>query len=275
MRDADCVDFLRWALPRLGLRWTGFRKVRGTVCKRLKRRLAELNLDDLVAYRRLIDADAGERDRLDAMCRIPISRFWRDRAVFDGLGDEVLPALAAAAVDRRQPLRVSSLGCASGEEPYSMTLLWDIRCRHRFPDLPCMILGTDAEPTMLDRAREGCYAPGSLRDLPGDLREAFLPVDGRLCLAAARWAQVDFKLQDVRRQMPSGSFDMIMCRNIVLTYFGAEWQKRLLPQLVARLVDGGAFVIGRHEVLPADTGLVPWRPELGIFRRALPGVVGR
>jgi len=85
--------------------------------------------------------------------------------------------------------------------------------------LPCMILGTDAEPTMLDRAREGCYAPGSLRDLPGDLREAFLPVDGRLCLAAARRAQVDFKLQDVRRQMPSGSFDMIMCRNIVLTYF--------------------------------------------------------
>ena len=51
MRDADCVTFLRWALPRLDLRWQGFREVHGQVCKRLKRRMKALGLADIAAYR--------------------------------------------------------------------------------------------------------------------------------------------------------------------------------------------------------------------------------
>jgi chemotaxis protein methyltransferase CheR len=49
--DRDCVDFLRWALPQIGLRWEGFRKVRRQVCRRLRRRLDALGLEDLGAYR--------------------------------------------------------------------------------------------------------------------------------------------------------------------------------------------------------------------------------
>ena len=51
MRDADCIAFLRWALPRLDLRWQGFREVHGQVCKRLKRRMKALGLADIAAYR--------------------------------------------------------------------------------------------------------------------------------------------------------------------------------------------------------------------------------
>ena len=51
MKDADCVLFLQWALPQIGLRWPGFRKVRGQVCKRVARRVRELGLPDLLAYR--------------------------------------------------------------------------------------------------------------------------------------------------------------------------------------------------------------------------------
>jgi len=50
MRDAECIAFLQWALPRMGFRWPGFRKVRGQVCKRVGRRLKELGLTDLEAY---------------------------------------------------------------------------------------------------------------------------------------------------------------------------------------------------------------------------------
>lgn len=57
MRDDDLVDFLRWALPRLGLRWEGFRKPRGQVKKRLARRLEDLGLPDLGAYRRRLEED--------------------------------------------------------------------------------------------------------------------------------------------------------------------------------------------------------------------------
>ena len=85
MRDAEAVLFLQWALPRLRMRWPGFRRVRGQVAKRLRRRLAELRLPDLAAYRHRLEADEGEWDELDARCRVTISRFLRDRAVWASL----------------------------------------------------------------------------------------------------------------------------------------------------------------------------------------------
>ncbi len=93
--------------------------MRGTVCKRVARRIRALGLADVAAYCAVLEADTSEWRRLDAMCRIPISRFWRDRDVFDSLARDVFPLLAAAAVERGDALvRVWSAGCASGEEPY-------------------------------------------------------------------------------------------------------------------------------------------------------------
>lgn len=266
MQDADCVAFLRQHLPRLGLRWAGFRKVRRTVCKRLQRRLAELGLADLAGYADYLGKEPGEWERLDAICRIPISRFYRDRAVFDCLGEEILPALAAAAASRRE-LRCWSLGCASGEEPYTVRLLWDARCQSRHPDIRCSIVATDADSVMIERARRACYGNGSLLDLPEDLRQAFVRQEGQWCLPAARRTGVTILLQDVRKEMPEGPFDLILCRNVVLTYLDSEVQRPLLPRLLERLLAGGAFVIGRHEALPPTDELAAWRASLGIFRR--------
>jgi len=106
MRQADCVEFLQWCLPRLHMRWPGFRKVRSQVCKRIRRRLTSLALDELEAYQRYLETHADEWPHLDAMCRITISRFYRDRGVFEALETEVLPALATAA--RRRALVVGS-----------------------------------------------------------------------------------------------------------------------------------------------------------------------
>jgi chemotaxis protein methyltransferase CheR len=73
--DRRRVDFLQWALPRLGLRWAGFRKVRRQVCRRLRRRLGELELADLDAYREHLEAHPEEWTVLDALIPITISRF--------------------------------------------------------------------------------------------------------------------------------------------------------------------------------------------------------
>ncbi len=91
MNDTECIDFLQWCLPRLRMRWAGFRKVRRQVCKRISRRMAELRLADADAYRAYLDANAGEWDALDALCRVTISRFYRDRGVYDAIRRRVLP----------------------------------------------------------------------------------------------------------------------------------------------------------------------------------------
>lgn len=167
MTDRECVAFLQWALPRLGLRWPGFRRVRGQVRKRLARRLAALGLYDLGAYLRRLEAgDPVEWRELEAMCRIAISRFWRDRLVWARLADDVLPALAREALARAAPLACWSAGCASGEEPYTLALLWDRVLAPALPGLRLRVLATDVDEAVLERARRACYGTSSLRELP-------------------------------------------------------------------------------------------------------------
>ena len=123
MSDADCVAFLQWALPHLDMRWTGFRKVRGQVCKRIKRRLKQLGLEEYSSYRQLLETEPAEWRVLDECCHITISRFFRDRDVFELLRKRILPEMARKAAREGRPARIWSAGCASGEEPYTLRML--------------------------------------------------------------------------------------------------------------------------------------------------------
>ncbi|MEN8251684.1 MAG: CheR family methyltransferase, partial [Bacteroidota bacterium] len=85
----------------------------------------ELGLTGIESYRNYLGENSDEWIILDKLCRITISRFYRDRLVFDYVGTEVLPVLVNDALKRKNtPIRVWSAGCASGEEPYTMALLW-------------------------------------------------------------------------------------------------------------------------------------------------------
>src|SRR5262245_46489236 len=124
MKDADCVALLQWALPRLALRWEGFRNVRGQVCKRIARRTAELGLGPIAASRPYLEAHPEEWSFVEGLCRVTISRFFRDRGVFDRLRLEILPELAVARSEGA--VRAWSAGCASGEEPYTLAIVWQL-----------------------------------------------------------------------------------------------------------------------------------------------------
>jgi chemotaxis protein methyltransferase CheR len=270
MRDAAGAEFLQRVLPRLGLRWPAYRKVRGTVCKRLRRRLRELDLADLAAYAAVLERDRDEWTRLDAMCRIPISRFCRDRSVFDALGDEVLPERARAALARGAGVvRCWSAGCASGEEAYTIALVWRLRVAPSFPGVQVSVLGTDADATMLARAAHAGYRRGSLKELPPDwIARGFAQADDLFCLRPEFRAGVVFRRQDIRRSAPAGPFDVILCRNLAFTYFDLAGQRDVLRRLLPRLLPGGFLVIGRTEALPADANGLVAVDELPIYRAA-------
>jgi chemotaxis protein methyltransferase CheR len=274
MRDQDCIAFLHWCLPRLRLRWPGYRRVRRTVCKRIARRLRELGLDGLDAYRRYLEASPLEWPRLDAFCRIPISRFYRDRAVFEALGRGILPDLARQAeAEGRRELRAWSAGCASGEEAYSLRLVWDFMVGPNVPDMRLSVLGTDAEPEMLRRAEAACYTGGSLRDLPPAwIAQAFAAEENLFRLLPTHRHDIEFWRQDIRETWPAGRFDLILCRNLVFTYFEPALQEELLIELDRRLQSPGYLVIGAHERLPEATARFQ-EPldKLPIYRKAGPG----
>jgi chemotaxis protein methyltransferase CheR len=271
MHDREGVEFLQWCLPRLGLRWPGFRKVRRQVYRRIDHRLRTLGMPDVSAYRAHLQAHPEEWRVLDTLCRVFISRFHRDRAVFAFLGQEVLPALAGMALSRGQgQLAVWSIGCASGEEPYTLAILWHEGCASRFPALGLRIVGTDVEPEVLARAERGCYPPGSLKDLPADLSDrAFVPSGRELCVRSEYRRGVVFLQQDIRLAAPPGLFHLALCRNVAFTYFDDARQRQALRRIEERVLPGGALVIGSTESLPEGrSGFEPWSPRLRVFRRS-------
>ena len=274
MRDEQCVRFLQWALPQLHMRWPGFRKVRKQVCKRIDRRVRELGLARVEDYRSWLDEHADEWARLDAICRITISRFYRDRAVFDTLAEHVLPELVDALRQRGdRVLRIWSAGCGSGEEPYTLALLWHSELRPRFPGIQIEIVATDADSNVLRRARAGRYSFGSLKELPERWRNrAFTRDDGMYRLGTEYRRGVCFIEQDIREEQPEGRFDLVLCRNLVFTYFDTGQQRKLVKAVGAAMHDGAALVLGVHEELP-DTarGFAAWFEKQAIYRKVSAG----
>ncbi len=273
MRDAEGVQFLQWCLPRLRLRWRGYRKVRRQVYRRIDRRLHALGLADVAAYRAHLERRPEEWAVLDGLCRISISRFYRDRAVFEYLEREVLPHLAGMAMTAGVPhLRCWSIGCASGEEPYTLAILWRGRLAPRFPGLALRLLATDADPEAIERAKSGCYPPGSVKDLPADLlTAAFVRSAEGLCVKTDYRDGVEFLEQDMRVTIAQEEFHLILCRNVAFTYFDATLQHDALLTILDRLHPGGALVIGSTESLPEDgSTLEPWSARLGVYRSPQP-----
>jgi chemotaxis protein methyltransferase CheR len=218
----------------------------------LSRRLRELGLEGLSEYRVYLEAHPGEWDTLDSLLRITISRFYRDRAVFDALRDPLLPALGRVVLGRGDPaVRSWCAGCASGEEPYSLSLAWDLDASQHMPGVELEIVATDVDSRLLERARTACYPPGALKELPSEwMAAAFDPAGETLCLRPMFRARVRLLRQDIRDEMPPGPFDLVLCRNLVFTYFERSLQALLLERILQRLAPRGLLVLGGHETLP-------------------------
>jgi chemotaxis protein methyltransferase CheR len=270
MRDSECVELLQWALPHMRLSWSGFRKVRHQVCKRIDRRRRALGLTDAAAYRGYLGANPTEWEVLRALCSISISRFCRDREVFAALEHTVLPGLAAIAA--RQPDRTLacwSAGCASGEEPYTLSILWWLSLEKRYPRLTLRVLATDVDPVAIERAKTACYGPSSLKELPEGWRmPAFEPCKDEYRLVEPFRGSVEFAQHDIRAAIPDRHFDLILCRNLVLTYFEPGLQRETMQRILATLHPGGALVVGIHEHLPEGIeALSPWPMTTAVFRK--------
>jgi chemotaxis protein methyltransferase CheR len=275
------VAFLQWLLPRLGLRWPGFRKVRRQVARRLRRRAAGLGLAGLEAYRAYLEAHPDEWERAADCCRVTISRFYRDRGVFDALRARVLPELAWSP-QGDNVLRAWSAGCASGEEPYSVVLAWELDTGHllqgtrlqgtRPQGTRLEVAASDADAHLLERARRAVYPAASLRELPDGWREeAFTEQDDGTWRLRRRFREaVRWRCEDLR-SLPTDTeerFDLVLCRNLAFTYFDEAGQRAFLDVLLGRLREGGALVVGSHEAPPSTAALAPWPGAASVYRKA-------
>jgi chemotaxis protein methyltransferase CheR len=225
---------------------------------RLGRRLRELGMESLLAYYNYVTADltGGEMVRLLDRVSTNETHFFREPKQFEWLEQELLPSwIAETKTGLRPPrVRVWSAGCSTGEEPYSLAMLfldllpvslgWEIE-----------ILGTDLSSRVLETAQKAVWPIAKAPEIPEKYLKQFM-LKGTGSQAAHMKAGPEIRskvcfqrvnLHDEHYAV-SGTFDLIFCRN-VLIYFDAESRARVIHRLLNHLAKPGYLFVGHAESL--------------------------
>jgi chemotaxis protein methyltransferase CheR len=221
----------------------------------IAQRLAQLGLADCAAYLALLGTGAegdAELDALIADLTIGETFFFRHRELFDALRQTILPDI----IDRNQysrQLRIWSAGCATGAEPYSVSILLKRDLADRLAGWDVTILGTDINKEFLARARTGRFEEWAFRSTPEDVKQACFARSGSSWLLAPEYREgVSFQYHNlVTHPFPSllnnlFAFDLILCRNVTI-YFSLDIMRRLIEQFHQSLVEGGWLLVGHAE----------------------------
>jgi chemotaxis protein methyltransferase CheR len=226
------------------------------VANRMRRIMEDLQIKSLSALVERVNQQSppGLKEKvIDAMTTN--ETFWfRDNAPFDALRDVLLPRLVLE--EKRQPLRIWSAACSSGQEPYSISMvIEEFKSRHpgvlmRDPE----IVATDISTSVLASARQAEYDSLSVsRGLSEVRRKQFfeeMPMS-RYRLKRAITERVSFRQLNLKDPYSSlGRFDVVFCRN-VLIYFAAELKMDILQRIHIVMTPGASLILGASESLPA------------------------
>lgn len=243
-------DQFKQLLDGFDFSWSGYRKVRKGVKKRISRHMQELNCRDIKAYQNLLERNPAACRECERRMTVSISRFFRDQQLWHNLQEDVLPCMIKS---EKKTLRVWSAGCARGEEVYSLKIVWE-RLKEKYENLPQLeITATDMHPDYIEKARAGVYTKSSMREVAQKDRERYFDIrkGGNLFeIKAFLKMKIDWKVQDIFDEPPGSDFNIIFLRNNLLTYYKEPLKETGLNQVVGALAPDGCLIVGSHEKMP-------------------------
>ena len=263
-------EFLKEVAPLFGLQWRPFQR-RG-VKRKIKRRIVEVRLSNFDEYLLKVQKDSEEQSHLSKILTVTISRFYRDKEVFDTLESSIIPAIIKNKKGKDE-FKIWSIGCASGEEPYSLSMLWKEKFERIWSQINFSILATDINGNLLERAREGKYKKSSLKEVPEEIFQRHFKIEnGFYILDRSIRESVEFKKHDIIHGELFSGMDIIFCRNLAFTYFSKECQMNVLKKIARSLNEGGYLIIGKDEslLLTYPTLFVPIFPTERIYQKFNP-----
>jgi chemotaxis protein methyltransferase CheR len=227
--------------------------------RRVAGRSAACGMDDYGSYLQYLKENSGELDHLIDALTINVSRFFRETFTFEYISDFVLPAIIASGLKTTEDtIRVWSAGCASGEEPYSIAILFKELAKKEGFKSKLQIFATDIDEQSLRKAKEGVYEIDRIQNVKyGLLNQYFTPFDESFALIPEIKEMVDFSFYDINDtktvsppESVFGSFDLVLCRN-VLIYLRPEHQNLIFNKLHRSISGDGFLVLGEAEALSA------------------------
>ena len=227
----------------------------GTLQRRIERRMAmcAIATDDKDRYLEFLRRDTGELDLLAKDMLINVTSFFRDPKVFDLLADTIVPDLIRDHSPDR-PLRIWIAGCSTGEETYSLAMLFQEGIAAANSGVRLQVFASDVDADAVASAREGVYPATIEAEVSAERLARFFSKDDRgyRILPALR-ASVVFTVQDVLADPPFSRLDLVSCRNLLI-YLRPEAQARVLSVFHFALREGGILLLGSSEAAGTVAG---------------------
>ena len=247
--DPEFEDLLSFIRDSRGFDFTGYK--RSSLTRRIRKRMQDVGIPDYADYRDRLETSAEEFRYLFNTILINVTAFFRDTETWSYLQREVIPELLQT-VDPDQEIRVWSAGCSSGEEAYSLAIVFAealgiAECAKRVK-----IYGTDVDDEALRDARTGLYSARSLEPLSDELRNKYFEPNGtQFNFRSDLRRRVIFGRHDITRDAPISRLDLLVCRN-TLMYFNVEAQSQIISRFHFALRPSGYLFLGKAEMLLSD-----------------------
>src|SRR3954447_1471452 len=246
--DPEWSGLLEYLLTSRGFDFHGYKAA--SLARRIRKRMESVGVETFAGYQEVLEDHPNEFSTLFNTILINVTSFFRDPASWEVVRTVAVPEILAGKAPG-ESLRVWSVGCASGEEAYTIAMILaeelgldEFRERVK-------IYATDVDEDALNTARHAAYSDRQVEGIPPELlTKYFEKVDGLNLFRKDLRRQVIFGRHDLINDAPISRIDLLTCRN-TLMYLNGETQARVLSRLHFALNDGGFLLLGRAETLMA------------------------
>jgi chemotaxis methyl-accepting protein methylase len=221
---------------------------KATVYRRIERRMGIHQIENLATYIRFLQENPQELQLLFKELLISVTSFFRDPDAWEQLKNQALPELFAGRVPH-QPLRAWVPGCSTGEEAYSLAIVFKEALEQLDPTInfPFQIFATDLNRDAVEKARQGFYSANIEADVsPERLRRFFIQDEHGYRVVQEIREMVVFAPHNVIMDPPFTRMDILSCRNLLI-YLTPKLQKKLLALFQYSLHPGGILFLGSAE----------------------------
>jgi two-component system CheB/CheR fusion protein len=247
--DPVLEDLLVFIRDSRGFDFTGYKRT--SLTRRIRKRMQEVGLPEYMDYRDRLESSAEEFGYLFNTILINVTSFFRDGEAWSFLQREVIPELLARSAPDEE-IRVWSAGCASGEEAYSLAMVFAEALGIEETTRRVKIYGTDVDEEALQFGRAGVYPVRALETLPDDLRDRYFEQHGaQYAFRPDLRRRVIFGRHDITGDAPISRLDLLTCRN-TLMYFNVETQSQVIDRFHFALRENGYMFLGKAEMLLSD-----------------------
>ncbi|MHB8921372.1 MAG: chemotaxis protein CheB [Halothiobacillus sp.] len=243
---------------------------KNTISRRILRRMAQHELKDLAVYTRYLKEHPTEVHILFKELLINVTSFFRDSEAFDTFEQDILPGLLDGKPEG-YIFRVWVVGCASGEEAYSIAMLLREHMEETARDFNVQIYATDLDEDAIAEARAGLYPPNITVDVsPKRLNRFFVREEAGYRIKKIIREMVIFAVHNVIKDPPFTKLDLLTCRNLMI-YLEPELQNQLLPKFHYALKPGGVLFLSPSESIGNHSDLFFALNRKWKFYRAIHG----